>query len=86
MYCVLRGMRLHQLMQIIRRECPESMFVMCFTQFEAPPADTHHLQGVSRIDVCIVFHTVQAPPADTNHFRNLQGVSGISVCIVFYTA
>ena len=44
--------------RITCRECPESMFVLCFAWFEAPPGDTNHLQGVSGINVCIAFCSV----------------------------
>ena len=67
--------------QFTCRERLEAAFAMRSTQFEAPPGNTIHFQGVSGINVCGVFYMVRASTKCANH---LQGASGINVRVVSY--
>ena len=55
LYCVLHTLRLCDVMRFTYRERQDSTFVSRSAKLEALPGDAIHLQGVSRLNICIAF-------------------------------
>ena len=60
-------------------ECPDSVFVLCFTWFEALPADAIHLHGVSGFSICVL-HGLRLCEVMRFTCRGCQGSAFVILC------